>query len=696
MNKFKTNYKKVTSLLLVIIMLFSCVSFAYPSAFAAGTEYTKDGYTYTVSGSTAKIVAYTTSSSGKVTIPSKLNGYTVTTIGEEAFYACTTLTEIIIPNTVTKIEDYAFSFCISLKTCRIPSSVKSIGKDIFCFNDSVVVECVEKSVAWQYAKDNGLNTTLIPGVIDGGVIGIFKDYAITVILNGTDSYISNVTVDDTAYDVEAGVLPFVSSKDYDKYENKEVYIRITDGLVSDMMLTSLDTDKDGLYDYWEKYGADYNKDCVVDLPVNEMGADYKVPDVFVEVDCMDGYTSTTQALFDDVAAEFKRHNINLHIDAGATFVDYVTKESWGNYPGGSGANTIPYVNEFNTFDRIDNIANVQFTANRRNVFHYCVFAECLGGAGGIAYLNHQLFTVLGTMSDWAKGAAFMHELGHNLGLQHGGCDDFNNKPNYLSNMNYIFAYSDDLAYKYSDYLLPTINEQSLNEQAGVDPNGLTAGTGIHTALMVDGSPEFFIASRTPLDYNGDGDTTDTNVRVDLSDRYDALRPDGTVSYDVLRSQNDWNVLNFTGESIGDYIGTVEFTKTPDDVVVEEMTNEELRENGMFPEKAEGTPIVSIVNYDRYQGKSVDYKTTMIFSYDTTWLPADAEVHWFYNNNDMGTQKKLTVEKATNNFSVQAKIVKDGKVIAASKVESISVKNGFFNKIIAFFKGLFGLLPTIEQ
>ena len=131
LNKFKTNYKKVTSLLLVIIMLFSCVSFAYPSAFAAGTEYTKDGYTYTVSGSTAKIVAYTTSSSGKVTIPSKLNGYTVTTIGEEAFYACTTLTEIIIPNTVTKIEDYAFSFCISLKTCRIPSSVKSIGKDIF-------------------------------------------------------------------------------------------------------------------------------------------------------------------------------------------------------------------------------------------------------------------------------------------------------------------------------------------------------------------------------------------------------------------------------------------------------------------------------------------------------------------------------------------------------------------------------------
>lgn len=178
MNKFRTNYKKVTSLLLVIIMLFSCISFTYPSAFAAGTEYTKDGYTYTVSGSTAKIVSYTTSSSGKVTIPSKLNGYTVTTIGEEAFYACTTLTEIIIPNTVTKIEDYAFSFCISLKTCRIPSSVKSIGKDIFCFNDDVVVECEEGSVAWQYAKDNGLKTS-------SSELENTKDFDVSLYFNGT-------------------------------------------------------------------------------------------------------------------------------------------------------------------------------------------------------------------------------------------------------------------------------------------------------------------------------------------------------------------------------------------------------------------------------------------------------------------------------------------------------------------------------
>ncbi len=31
----------------------------------------------------------------------------------------------------------------------------------------------------------------------------------------------------------------------------------------------------------------------------------------------------------------------------------------------------------------------------------------------------------------------MHELGHNLGLRHGGMDDLNCKPNYLSVMNYF-------------------------------------------------------------------------------------------------------------------------------------------------------------------------------------------------------------------------------------------------------------------
>ena len=42
------------------------------------------------------------------------------------------------------------------------------------------------------------------------------------------------------------------------------------------------------------------------------------------------------------------------------------------------------------------------------------------------------------MGDMAQAGTLMHELGHNLGLRHGGDDHTKYKPNYLSVMNYAF------------------------------------------------------------------------------------------------------------------------------------------------------------------------------------------------------------------------------------------------------------------
>ena len=61
-----------------------------------------------------------------VTIPNS-----VTSIGKSAFYQCSGLTSVIIPNSVTSIRGIAFSGCIGLTSVIIPNSVTSIGDCAF-------------------------------------------------------------------------------------------------------------------------------------------------------------------------------------------------------------------------------------------------------------------------------------------------------------------------------------------------------------------------------------------------------------------------------------------------------------------------------------------------------------------------------------------------------------------------------------
>ena len=71
-----------------------------------------------------------------VTIPENVinNGttYSVTSIGIYAFWLCSSLTSLTLPNSVTSIGDYAFEYCSSLTSLTIPSySVTSIGDYAF-------------------------------------------------------------------------------------------------------------------------------------------------------------------------------------------------------------------------------------------------------------------------------------------------------------------------------------------------------------------------------------------------------------------------------------------------------------------------------------------------------------------------------------------------------------------------------------
>ena len=104
--------KKIGLLLATIIM---AVLFTL-SANAATEGY----YTYNVYDGKATITDVDTSISGDVTIPSTLGGYSVTTIDEWAFYDCTGLTSIVIPDSVTSIGRYAFADCTCLTSMTLP------------------------------------------------------------------------------------------------------------------------------------------------------------------------------------------------------------------------------------------------------------------------------------------------------------------------------------------------------------------------------------------------------------------------------------------------------------------------------------------------------------------------------------------------------------------------------------------------
>lgn len=70
-------------------------------------------YTYVVSGNEATITGYI-GVEKNISLPEKINGYEVISIGEEAFRGCKELESIYIPKNIIEIEDAAFLGCIKL------------------------------------------------------------------------------------------------------------------------------------------------------------------------------------------------------------------------------------------------------------------------------------------------------------------------------------------------------------------------------------------------------------------------------------------------------------------------------------------------------------------------------------------------------------------------------------------------------
>ncbi len=134
--------KKILSVIICFALIVATVPLSAIQASAA-----KSGnYTYTVSNGKATITEVNTAIKGKVTIPSKLGGYPVTSIGEWAFAYCSSLTSVTIGNSVTSIGDSAFYWCPSLTSVTIGNSVTGIGNCAFFSCESLTSVTIGSSV----------------------------------------------------------------------------------------------------------------------------------------------------------------------------------------------------------------------------------------------------------------------------------------------------------------------------------------------------------------------------------------------------------------------------------------------------------------------------------------------------------------------------------------------------------------------
>ena len=86
---------------------------------------------YEVYDGTATITGIPISTSGVAEIPSELDGYLVTSIGQSAFKYCSGLTSVTNPDSVTSIGSEAFYSCRGLTSVTIGNGVTSIGRSAF-------------------------------------------------------------------------------------------------------------------------------------------------------------------------------------------------------------------------------------------------------------------------------------------------------------------------------------------------------------------------------------------------------------------------------------------------------------------------------------------------------------------------------------------------------------------------------------
>ncbi|WP_244981853.1 hypothetical protein [Corallococcus exercitus] len=298
-----------------------------------------------------------------------------------------------------------------------------------------------------------------------------------------------------------------------------------------------DTDGDRLNDYAESFGFGGG------LDLTALGANARKKDIFIEADYYPGLQPTQATLNRVISAFAKAPVSNPDGSTGITLHVVVDQQI-------AAADADPDLNP--VWTDFDVIKGKYFAAIRAPYFHYMLFANRYAGGNSSGISRgipaHDFVVTLGFaagITEVQLAGTLMHELGHNIGLRHGGNDDSNYKPNYLSIMNYEYQFYGfgigglNNVLDYSRVQVASFNELNVNEVSGFAP----AGTSTEADLAKISGLRFNNAQVT-----GNASTNtdfDNNGSIQAAAYARDFNRNGVA--DVFpASQNDWTALAYDG------------------------------------------------------------------------------------------------------------------------------------------------------
>ena len=170
------------------------------STVAAFADNVDGDYTYTVNldGVSCTVTGYTNAIATDITIPTTLDGFTVTKIGEYAFSENTTIAGVTVPSGVTVIGGHAFYACVKLKSISLPNTIGTIGAYAFVCNrfESINISDSVQSIGdYAFNGCDKLVSLTLPGSITNKARNVFEACSSlknVIMMNGFNSLGDNM------------------------------------------------------------------------------------------------------------------------------------------------------------------------------------------------------------------------------------------------------------------------------------------------------------------------------------------------------------------------------------------------------------------------------------------------------------------------------------------------------------------------